>query len=224
MSIHFFSLAFIPFHFLVTSCFFQSFFSWKIRQIQETIYFFQAKLKLEKGMKKYSDQASIELGNAAHRSPKAWLNMSYFGWCLKSSSFWGVVFAYCRCLSFSFNSFANLSIHVFSVAFMSFPFMSFHFLVISFFISFHVILSGKFPQILKPYVLLAKPLIDHPGNSKSNKRTKEKWLVFFWLDFFELGLSPERKLMGKGLFYFLDVFKFWPCPQRKMMGKVFLYV
>ena len=55
---------------------------------------------------------------------------------IKSSSFWRLVFASCLCLSFSFSSCANMSIHVFSVPFMSFPFLSFHFLGISCFLSF----------------------------------------------------------------------------------------
>ena len=71
-----------------------------------------------------------------------------------------------------------MSSHVVSVPFTPFPFMLFHFPCHVLFISSHVILSGKSPQILKPYFLLAKPFIGHPGNLKKKQMTSCFCFVF----------------------------------------------
>ena len=87
-----------------------------------------------------------------------------------------------------------MSSHVFSVPFTPFPFMLFHFPCHVLFISSHVILSGKSPQILKPYFLLAKPFIGHPGNLKKKQMTSCFCFVFLIL------VIPERTLMEMAFF------------------------
>ena len=121
MSIHVFSVPFMPFtcscHFLPFKIPFMSFSVGRFPKPKNYTSF-----RPIRKLKEHSDRASNELGNAADRS---------HGGYIQSSSFWVVVFARCRRLSMSFDSSANMSIHVFLVLVMSFPFMSFHSLFIS---------------------------------------------------------------------------------------------